>query len=213
MDDFSRQREQMVRKQLVARGLRNEALLNAMRTVPRETFVPEHLRNVAYEDRPLPIDAKQTISQPYIVALMIDAMEIQPGDCVLEVGAGSGYAAAVMGQLAERVYGIEYHEVLADQARERIQKLGYDNAEIIQGDGNQGWPQHAPFDAILVSASGAYVPPALLEQLKTGGHLVIPLDAGGPAQELLRIRKGEDGEQQKESLSWVRFVPLVQSES
>ena len=174
MLDLSRRRNRMVDIQIAARGVRDRRVLEAMRRVPREAFVEPGFEEFAYEDGPLPIGEGQTISQPYIVALMIEAAEVKPGDRVLEVGAGSGYAAAVMSQIADSVYAIERHPSLGEAARERFRKLGYDNIELRIGDGTQGWPEAAPFDAILVAAGGPEVPQALKEQLAIGGRLVIP---------------------------------------
>src|SRR5690606_31030874 len=162
---MERQRKAMVERQLAGRGIKDERVLKAMGEVPRDVFVPDRLKEFAYEDSALPIEAGQTISQPYIVAQMLELAEIGPEDTVLGVGAGSGYAAAVMSRLAKRVIAIELHEVLVSKARERIKSLGYDNVEIVLGDGTKGWPQAAPFDAILVAAGSPVVPPALKEQL------------------------------------------------
>src|SRR5687768_2208233 len=150
MADFAAEREKMVRQQIAGRGIKGPRLLDAFRAVPREAFVPEGVREFAYEDGPLPIGEEQTISQPYIVALMIETADVAPGDRVLEVGAGSGYAAAVMSRIADRVYAIERHETLARSAQRRVIDLGYDNLTILAGDGSLGLPAHAPFDAILV---------------------------------------------------------------
>lgn len=212
MSSFSHRREEMIRAQLVARGIRDERVLAAMGAVPREIFVPEIHRDLSYHDGPLPIEAGQTISQPYIVALMIEALELEPGDRVLEVGAGSGYAAAVLSRIAAEVYGIEYHGELAELARMRLGELGYDNVEIRHGDGTLGWPAYAPFDAILVSAGGPDVPPTLLGQLSIGGCIVIPIGDRTHSQELLRVRRVDDHEFSQDSLGRVRFVPLVGSE-
>ena len=153
MPDFTRARDEMVARQIAGRGIDNRHLLAAMREVPREAFVPDDLADHAYEDSPLPIEADQTISQPYIVAMMIDAAEVAPGDKVLEIGAGSGYAAAVMGRIADEVIAIERHDELARLARERMDRLGYDNVSIIHGDGTHGLPEEAPFEAILAAAT------------------------------------------------------------
>src|SRR2546423_10838543 len=169
MLDWTRQRERMVQRQVARRGVRDVRVLEAMREVPREAFVAEGMREFAYEDSPLPIEAGQTISQPYIVAAMIEAAEIQPGDRVLEIGAGSGYAAAVMSRIAERVYTIERHATLSRTAAARLKRLGYDNVEIRTGDGTRGWPEAAPFDAILVAAGGPAIPQTLKDQLDLGG--------------------------------------------
>ena len=158
MPDFAALREAMVARQLAGRGIGDPHVLAAMREVPRERFVDEALAMMAYEDGPLPIAAGQTVSQPYIVALMIEAAGMAPGDNVLEVGAGSGYAAAVMSRIAGRVIAIERHEALAAQAAERIARLGYDNVRIIEGDGSTGWPEAAPYERIVVSASGSHAP-------------------------------------------------------
>jgi len=203
-----KQRQAMVARQLAGRGIRDERVLRAMGEVPRENFVPEGLKEFAYEDSALPIEAGQTISQPYIVAQMIELAEIGPRDIVLEVGAGSGYAAAVMGRLASRVLAIERHDVLVRTARERIAALGYDNVDIVEGDGTKGWPEAAPFDAILVAAGGPVVPPALKEQLKIGGRLIIPV-SGAAHQVLTRIRRTGSETFDEESHGLVAFVPLV----
>jgi protein-L-isoaspartate(D-aspartate) O-methyltransferase len=165
----------MVDAQIAARGVRDPRVLEAIGAVPREEFVDPGFEEFAYEDGPLPIGASQTISQPYIVALMIEAAELKPTDRVLEVGTGSGYAAAVISLIAARVYGIERHATLVEEATRRLQKLGYENIELRVGDGTRGWPEAAPFDAILVAASGPEVPTALKEQLAIGGRLIIPV--------------------------------------
>ena len=212
MSDFSKQREEMVERQLVERGIRDERVLEAMRVVPREVFVPERHRELSYRDGPLPIEDGQTISQPYIVALMIEAMDLGPGDRVLEVGAGSGYAAAVLGRTAGRVFAVEYHGTLAGLAADRMEELGYDNVEVRHGDGTRGWEEQAPFDGILVSAGGPDAPPTLLKQLAIGGTMVIPVGDRTRSQELLRIRRTGEHEYDEESLGRVQFVPLVGSE-
>src|SRR5919109_3343474 len=183
----SRNRERMVDVQVARRGVRDRHVLDAMRRVPREAFVEAGFEEFAYEDGPLPIGEGQTISQPYIVALMIEAAEVRPGDSVLEVGAGSGYAAAVMSQIADRVYAIERHPLLGNSARQRFKKLGYDNIDLRVGDGTRGWPEAAPFDAILVAAGGPEVPPALKEQLAIGGRLVIPVGEEERYQMLIKL--------------------------
>src|SRR5918997_5899093 len=175
MLDLSRARARMVDVQIARRGVRDRHVLEAMRRVPREAFVEHGLEEFAYDDGPLPIGEGQTISQPYIVAQMIESAEVKPGTSVLEVGAGSGYAAAVMSQIADRVYAIERHPSLGEAARERFKTLGYDNIDLRVGDGTNGWPEAAPFDAILVAAGGPEVPQALKEQLAIGGRLVIPV--------------------------------------
>jgi protein-L-isoaspartate(D-aspartate) O-methyltransferase len=209
MSDFSRARERMVNVQLVGRGIRDRHVLEAMRQVPREAFVDPGYEEFAYEDGPLPIGQGQTISQPYIVALMIEAAELQPGDRVLEVGAGSGYAAAVMSRIAARVYAIERHRALGQTARGRIEKLGYDNVELRIDDGTRGWPEAAPFDAILVAASGPAVPQALKDQLVIGGRLIIPVAQQAFGQTLCKITRTSEMEYEEESLGGVAFVPLI----
>jgi len=208
---MSKQRQTMVARQLAGRGIRDERVLQAMGEVPRENFVPEGLEEFAYEDSALPIEAGQTISQPYIVAQMLELAEIGPRDVVLEVGAGSGYAAAVMSRLARQVLAIERYEVLVRKARERIAALGYDNVHFIQGDGTKGWPEAAPFDAILVAAGGPVVPPALKEQLKIGGRLVIPV-SGATHQVLTRMRRTGSDSFDEEAHGLVAFVPLIDAE-
>lgn len=208
MSSFDIQRDRMVDRQIRARGIEDRRILDAFRSVPREVFVPEDYRSYAYEDRPLPIGKGQTISQPYIVAAMIDAARLGPHDRVLEVGAGSGYAAAVISRLAKEVFAIERHESLAREASERIAALGYENCTIIAGDGMEGLPERAPFEAILVPASSGRVPETLKRQLAIGGRLVIPL-GGEEVQELTRLtRRGED-DWESESITPVRFVPLL----
>ncbi|WP_332811786.1 protein-L-isoaspartate(D-aspartate) O-methyltransferase [Sphingomonas sp.] len=209
MGDFAAERNRMVKRQVAARGIMGHRLLDAMREVPREAFVPAHLEEFAYEDSPLPIEADQTISQPYIVALMIEAAEISPTDRVLEIGAGSGYAAAVMGRVAKQVIAIERHQELADLARARIERLGYPNVEIRHGDGSKGCPQEAPFDAILAAASGSHVPEVLLAQLVIGGRLVMPIGEPYSVQSLVKVTRVGADEYEQEDLGPVRFVPLI----
>jgi protein-L-isoaspartate(D-aspartate) O-methyltransferase len=209
MPDFAELRERMIERQIAGRGIRDARILAAFRAVPRESFVGEQVRASAYEDSPLPIEAEQTISQPYIVALMIEAAEIAPEDRVLEVGAGSGYAAAVIAQLAGRVFAVERHEELAKLAGERIERLGYHNVSVYQGDGTGGLPSEAPFDAILVSASGSHVPDILLQQLEIGGRLVMPVGEPQEVQKLVKVARTADETFEQEDLGAVRFVPLI----
>lgn len=209
MADFAARRERMVQSQILARGLRDPALLAAFRAVPREEFVDPRYAAEAYGDYPLPIAAGQTSSQPYIVALMIDAAHIGGGDRVLEVGAGSGYAAALIGKIARQVTAIERHPELVDWARGRIARLGLANVVIVEGDGTRGWPSSAPYDAILVAASGRHVPQSLLEQLAPGGRLVMPLGEPGAVQQLVKLSRRADGSIGREMLCAVRFVPLI----
>ena len=209
MTDFARLRERMIASHVEARGLDDSALLAALRAVPREAFVSPEYAHAAYADSPLPIGCGQTISQPYIVALMIDAAAIGSGDKVLEVGAGSGYAAAVIGQLAREVIAIERIGELARLAAGRMERLGYGNVRVVEGDGTMGWPSAAPFDAILAAASGSHVPHLLIDQLKPGGRLVMPIGGRNSAQELVKVTKRDDGSIERESLGGVRFVPLI----
>ena len=208
MPEYQLQRDRMVDVQIARRGSRDEHVLAAMRSVPRERFVSPEMAEFAYDDSPLPIEEGQTISQPYIVAEMISTAEIRPGQRVLEVGAGSGYAAAVMGQIADRVYAMERHPGLGIIAKRRFEQLGYDNVEVQVGDGTRGWPEAAPFDAILVAAGGPQVPKALKEQLAVGGRLVIPV-GDEIHQKLLKITRRGESDFSEEDLGWVRFVPLV----
>ena len=210
--DFATEREAMVERQLKRRGITEPHILDAFRAVPREAFVSEDLQDQAYGDYPLPIEAHQTISQPYIVALMIQAAGIGPGDTVLEIGAGSGYAAAVIGRIAGRVVGIERQHELVEIARERVQRLGYGNVEIVEGDGTRGWPDGAPYDAILAAASGSHVPAALLDQLKPAGGIVMPVGHAHDVQRLVKVTKAPDGSVQQSDLGAVRFVPLIGEE-
>ena len=212
LTDYAREREAMVERQLKRRGISEPSILDAFLAVPRETFVSPDYAHAAYGDYPLPIEAGQTISQPYIVALMIQAAEIHAGDTVLEVGAGSGYAAAVISRIAKRVIGIERQHDLIEVARGRIRSLGYDNVDIVEGDGTRGCPDEAPFDAILAAASGSHVPPPLVEQLAPGGRLVMPLGEPGWVQELVKVTKQEDGILKQQNLGGVRFVPLIGEE-
>jgi protein-L-isoaspartate(D-aspartate) O-methyltransferase len=194
--------------QAVKNGAINPAVLQAMRTIPRHEFVPESVRPHAYEDRPLPIGNGQTISQPFIVALMTDLLDVEPGDKVLEIGTGSGYQAAVLSPLAERVYSIEIVPELGKRAGEVLRRLGFDNVETKIADGYYGWPGKGPFDAIVVTAAASYIPSPLLEQLKPGGRIVIPI--GGPfsAQQLMLVEKKPGGVTTRQLLP-VQFVPFT----
>ena len=210
MMDFAHAREQMVRQQLIPRGIRDPAVLEGMRAVAREQFVPDRLVDAAYEDGPLPIGGGQTISQPYIVALMIQALELSDSDRVLEVGTGSGYAAAVTSYAAAEVYTIERDAQLAKAAKEQLERIDRHNVHIQVGDGTLGWPEQAPFHAIVVTAGAPEVPQPLLGQLSVGGRLVVPVGGSGlSGQELLRLRRVSADEVRRESLGAVRFVPLV----
>lgn len=201
-------RDLMVDSQIAARGVVDGQVLKAMRAVPREHFVPSPLGEFAYEDTPLPIEAGQTISQPYIVARMIEAAAITPGDRVLEIGAGSGYAAAVMSRIAERVHAIERHAELAELARRHLGQLGYTNVEVRTGDGTLGWPEAAPFDAILVAAGGPSIPKPLCRQLAIGGRLVMPVGEADQ-QKLMQVTRIAEDHYNERDLGDVRFVPLI----
>ena len=205
-------RERMVEEQIAARGIRDPAVLAAMRTVPRDAFVEDRLARLAYDDGPLPIGEGQTISQPYIVAAMTEALRLQPHDRVLEVGTGSGYAAAILAVIAADVYSIERIEALAESARQRLARLGYANVHVRHGDGTLGWPQHAPYDAIVVTAGGPDVPPSLLRQLGIGGRLVMPVGASPALQELVRVTRTSEETYDREILEKVAFVPLIGAE-
>ena len=198
----------MVDRHIARRGIRDERILEAMRAIPREHFVPRALARDAHADRPLPIGGGQTISQPYVVAMMIDAAEIEGADEVLEVGTGSGYGAAVLGRVAGEVWTIERDPQLATDAAERLAALGCDNVHVVRGDGTLGWPEAAPYDAIVVTAGGPSVPTALRDQLRDGGRLVMPVGRDRHNQELIRERCVA-GETRVDRLGLVRFVPLV----
>ena len=212
MSDLSKRREDMVDNQISARGVRSEAVLGALRKVPREAFLPERLREFAYEDSPLPIAAGQTISQPYIVALMTEALDLQGGERVLEIGTGSGYAAAVLAKIAGEVYTVERIGELAEKAASTLEALGYHNVHVIHADGTLGWAAAAPYDAIIVAAGGPEVPQSLKGQLKVGGRLVIPVGTDPRAQELVRVTRISNEEFKSEDIADVRFVPLVGKE-
>jgi protein-L-isoaspartate(D-aspartate) O-methyltransferase len=212
MTDYAAEREAMVERHLKRRGITEQRIVDAFLAVPREAFVSPEYQHLAYGDHPLPIEAGQTISQPYIVALMIQAAGIGPGDHVLEVGAGSGYAAAVISRIAREVIAIERQHDLVEVARERMRRLAFDNVEIVEGDGTKGCREHAPFDAILAAASGSHVPGPLVEQLAPNGRLVMPIGEPGWVQELVKVTKQEDGILKQENLGAVRFVPLIGEE-
>jgi len=201
------QRERMVRAQLAGRGIRDARVLAAMGMVPRHEFVPEFLRQDAYEDHPLPIGEGQTISQPYIVAAMLEHLALEPANRVLEVGTGSGYVTAVLAVLCGHVFSVERHASLAGSAGATLARFGYQNVTIKVGDGSEGWSERAPFDAILVSAATAEVPPALLAQLKEGGRMIIPV--GSPTSQALQLIRKVSGHSEVRMLEGCRFVPLV----
>jgi len=210
--DFERQRAQMVAEQLKARGIGDTAVLNAMSQVPREHFVPSAYVEHAYRDGPIPILAHQTISQPYVVAYMFSTLSLQPADRVLEIGTGSGYAAAVLSRIVQEVFTVERHHALVEYARERLSDPAYDNVHILHGDGSLGWPEYAPYDAIVVAAGGPHVPPALQQQLAVDGRLIMPVGKR-KGQRLVLVRREGPEAFIRESLVTVRFVPLVGEEA
>lgn len=202
-------REIMMNDHLLSRGIRDQAVLKAMREVPREAFVAEGMEELAYDDYALPIDEGQTISQPYIVAYMAESLELSAADRVLEIGTGSGYAAAVLSRIVSTVYTVERLAGLAGSARQRLEMLGYGNIHVLEGDGTLGWPEHAPYDAIVVTAGAPDLPKPLLSQLSVGGRLVIPVGATPYLQMLVRVRRVSEEEYRSEELCPVRFVPLI----
>jgi protein-L-isoaspartate(D-aspartate) O-methyltransferase len=199
----------MVRKQIAGQGITDTTTLRAMRTVPRHEFVPERYRDQAYGDHPLPIGYGQTISQPYIVAYMTEIIQPRPGMKVLEVGTGSGYQAAILAEAGCEVYTIEIFRALATSAKERLARLGYRSVKVRHGDGHFGWPEEAPFDAIVVTAAAGYIPPDLIAQLKPGGRMVIPVGSVYGVQNLILVQKDQDGNTRTRNLLPVRFVPLL----
>ncbi len=208
-DRFTEQRNAMVKEQIADRGVEDPAVLKAMRIVPRHLFVPEGIRSRAYDDGPLPIGHGQTISQPYIVAYMTEVLKAGKGDSVLEIGTGSGYQAAVLSPLVKKVYTMEIIPELAASSKERLKKLGYSNVEVKEGDGYYGWPERAPFDAIIVTAAAGHIPPPLIQQLKNGGRMVIPVGGFFMVQSLVLVSKDRKGEITTRNLLPVRFVPLT----
>ncbi len=201
-------RQEMVEQQIARRGVADPNILRAFREIPRDIFVAEDMRHSAYSDTALPIGEGQTISQPYVVAVMLQAAALQPGDRILEIGAGSGYAAALAARIVDKVYAIERHRILGEAAIGRFMDLGLTNIELRIGDGTVGWPAAAPFDAILVSAGGSEVPTALKDQLAAGGRLIMPV-GGSDLQILRRIVRENDNEFRSEDLLPVQFVPLI----
>lgn len=210
--DYTRQRDLMIEHQIRARGVTSPLVLDAIRAVPREVFLPEKLREFAYEDTPLPIAGGQTISQPYIVAMMIEALDLKGGETALDIGTGSGYAAAVLSRIAAEVYSVERVAELAEQAKTTLAAHGFDNVHVLQGDGTQGWPAHAPYDAIVVAAGGPKIPESLKSQLKVGGRLVMPVGLDHYTQELVRCTRVSEHKYKIEELADVRFVPLLGEE-
>ena len=208
-DEARAQRHDMVARQIEARGVRDPAVLQAMRNVPRHWFVPDHVRNTAYSDRPLPIGDGQTISQPYIVALMTEALHLTSQSKILEIGTGSGYQAAVLSEITPHVFSIEIVEPLALRAMAVLERRGYDTIRVRIGDGYAGWPEHAPFDAIIVTCAPDHIPPKLIQQLKTGGRLCIPVGDEHAVQHLVLATKTNAGPLRSETLLPVRFVPMT----
>jgi protein-L-isoaspartate(D-aspartate) O-methyltransferase len=210
--EFAQLRDLMVHDQIAARGVRSPAVLAAMRSVPREAFLPESLWEFAYNDSPLPIEEDQTISQPYIVAMMIDALALKGGEKVLEIGTGSGYAAAVLARIAGTVFTVERIGQLAEKSTAKLAELGVHNVRVLHADGTLGWTDHAPYDAIIVAAGGREVPPSLRAQLKIGGRLIIPVGPDRRNQELVRITRVSEQRFDTEDIADVHFVPLIGQE-
>lgn len=205
--DYQSARERMVERQIASRSISSARVLEAFRSVPRHLFVPEHKREFAYSDGPLPIGKGQTISQPYIVAYMTETLELTGDERVLEVGTGSGYQAAILAELAGEVYTVERHQELADIASRRLEEMGYENIHVVQGDGTNGLPEKAPFQGVIVTAAAPEVPQPLLDQLDEGGRLIMPV--GGRGGQVLKLYRRQEGEITSESLSPVAFVPLI----
>ena len=207
-DAYSQQRQQMVEQDIRGRGVKDPMVLRVMGTVLRHLFVNASFRSQAYADHPLPIEEGQTISQPYVVALMTDALQLKQGDRVLEIGTGSGYQAAVLAGIAQEVYTIEIRKTLADRAEKTLADLGYRNVKVKFGDGYFGWEEHAPFDAIIITAAANHIPPPLIKQLKEGGRLIVPLGSTVYYQ-MLTLATKRKGELEVEQLTPVAFVPMV----
>jgi len=210
--DLTDARNEMVKHQIAGRGVKNRLVLDAMRKVPREAFLAEHFHELAYDDTPLPIAANQTISQPYIVAYMIESLGLKGGERVLEIGAGSGYAAAILAEIAGEVFTVDRIAELAEKATATLRSINCHNVRVLHGDGTQGWPEHAPYDAIIVAAGGPRIPESLKSQLKIGGRMVIPVGLANASQELLRITRISETNYQIEEIADVRFVPLIGKE-
>ncbi|HDY87185.1 MAG TPA: protein-L-isoaspartate(D-aspartate) O-methyltransferase [bacterium] len=207
-ENYSRLREQMVKRQIIARGVKDEQVIKAMRTVPRHLFVPEGNRSMAYDDTPLPIGEGQTISQPYIVAFMTDCLKLKPEDRILEIGTGSGYQAAILAELVKEVYTIEIIPVIGNRASKLLDEMGYTNVHVMVGDGFKGWPEKAPFDAIIVTCAPDEIPKTLVNQLSEGGKIIVPVGSQYAAQHLiLGVKK--KGRLITENILPVRFVPMV----
>jgi protein-L-isoaspartate(D-aspartate) O-methyltransferase len=209
-DSYLDAREKMVKEQIIARGITNPSIIEAFEKVPRHLFVPGDLEKFAYDDRPLSIGFGQTISQPYVVAFMTNILVLKPSEKVLEIGTGSGYQAAILAQLVKQVFTVEIVEPLGTDAQIRLQHLGYKNIEVKIGDGYNGWPDHAPFDAIIVTAAAETIPPPLINQLAEGGRMIIPVGSQHASQELVMVEKKE-GKIKKRDVLPVRFVPFTRS--
>ena len=209
--DYTLLREQMVNRQIIARGVKDEFVIMAMLNVPRHLFVPEGSRSMAYADTPLPIGEGQTISQPYIVAFMTECLELKPEDRVLEIGTGSGYQAAVLAELVKEVYTVEIVPILGNRTSKILDEMGYTNIHVKIGDGYRGWPEEAPFDAVIVTAAPLDIPQALIDQLKEGGRIIIPVGSQVTAQKLIKGVK-KNGRLVTEDVLPVRFVPMVKGD-
>lgn len=210
--DFASLQKQMVKLQIVDRGIKDLRVIKAMEKVPRYSFVPEDHRTCAYEDAPVCIGEGQTISQPYIVAFMTEALDLKPGDKILEIGTGSGYQAAILAEIVKEVYTIEIIEKLGKRAQATLTRLGYKNVHVRIGDGYKGWPEHAPFDAVIVTCAPENIPPALVSQLKEGGRMIIPVGAEGSVQNLIKVIK-KNGSPEVQEERHVKFVPMVKYKS
>jgi protein-L-isoaspartate(D-aspartate) O-methyltransferase len=208
VDPFAEKRHQMVETQIKARGVTDERVLAAMEKVPRHLFVPQQYIDEAYADHPLPIGYGQTISQPYIVAYMTELLNLKPGDKVLEIGTGSGYQAAILAEITDKVYTVEIIPELARSAEERLKRLGYENVKVLNADGYYGWEEYAPYDAIIVTCAPDHIPQPLVQQLKDGGRMVIPVGSPGGYQTLTLVEK-VGGEVKTYSMLWVLFVPML----
>jgi len=207
-DIYEKKRQIMVEKDIRGRGITDKKVLDVMGKTPRHLFVEGHLMDAAYEDYPLPIDEGQTISQPYVVALMTEALRLKPSDRVLEIGTGSGYQAAILAEIVKEVYTIEIRKGLAEKAEKRLKEMGYKNVKVKYGDGYFGWEEYTPFDAIIITAAANHIPPPLIKQLKEGGRLIIPLGSTVYSQTLILAIKRK-GELNLEEITSVRFVPMI----
>ncbi|MEK7829102.1 MAG: protein-L-isoaspartate(D-aspartate) O-methyltransferase [Deltaproteobacteria bacterium] len=207
-DVYEKKRQIMIEKDIRGRGIADKKVLDVMGKTPRHLFVEGHLRDAAYEDYPLPIDEGQTISQPYVVALMTEVLQLKPSDRVLEIGTGSGYQAAILAEIVKEVYTIEIRKGLAEKAEKRLKDMGYKNVKVKYGDGYFGWEEYTPFDAIIITAAANHIPPSLIKQLKEGGRLIIPLGSTVYSQTLILAIK-EKGELNLQEITSVRFVPMI----